>query len=64
MRTVALITALIGLALTTVPSFFVFLGSLSWGDHAQLMLIGMLLWFIFAPIGMKSRKLDMENKEE
>jgi hypothetical protein len=56
MNIVALITALIGLALTIVPSFFVFFGSLSWGDHAQLMFIGMLLWFIFAPIGMKKKK--------
>lgn len=58
MRTVALITALIGLALTIVPSLFVFSGNLSWGDHAQLMFIGMILWFIFAPIGMKRRKLE------
>ncbi len=58
MRTIAFITALIGLALTIVPSLFVFLGNLSWGDHAQLMFIGMILWFIFAPIGMKRRKLE------
>jgi hypothetical protein len=55
MRTVALITALIGLALTIVPSFFVFSGNLSWGDHARLMFVGMVLWFIFAPIGMKKK---------
>ena len=56
MRTVALITALIGLVLTIVPSLFVFLGDVSWGDHAQLMFIGMILWFIFAPIGMKKKE--------
>lgn len=55
MRTIALITALIGLVLTIVPSLFVFLGNLSWGDHAQLMFIGMVLWFIFAPIAMKKK---------
>jgi hypothetical protein len=55
MRTVAIITALIGLALTIVPSLFVFLGDVSWGDHAQLMFIGMILWFIFAPIAMKKK---------
>jgi hypothetical protein len=55
MRTVALITALTGLVLTIVPSLFVFLGDLSWGDHAQLMFIGMILWFIFAPIAMKKK---------
>jgi len=64
MRTVAIITALIGLALTIVPSFFVFLGHISWGDHAQLMFIGMILWFIFAPIGMKSRKPSAENRKK
>ncbi len=58
MRTVAIITALIGLVLTVVPSLFVFLGDVSWEDHAQLMFIGMILWFIFAPIGMKSKKLE------
>jgi len=56
MRAVSLLAALIGLALTIIPSFFVFLGNLSWGSHAQLMFIGMILWFIFAPIGMKNRK--------
>jgi hypothetical protein len=55
MRTVALITALIGLVLTIVPSFFVFLGNLTWGNHARLMFVGMVLWFIFAPIGMKKK---------
>lgn len=64
MRTVALITALIGLVLTIVPSFFVFLGNLTWGNHARLMFIGMVLWFIFAPIGMKSRKLSTKSKEK
>jgi hypothetical protein len=55
MRTVALITALIGLVLTIVPSFFVFLGNLTWGNHARLMFVGMVLWFIFAPIAMKKK---------
>jgi len=64
MRTVALFTALIGLVLTIVPSFFVFLGNLTWGNHARLMFIGMLLWFIFAPLGMKSTEPNTENRRE
>ena len=56
MRILALFIAAAGLILTIVPSFFVFLGNLTWQAHARLMLIGMLLWFIFAPVAMKSKK--------
>jgi len=56
MRIFALFIAAAGLLLTIVPSFFVFLGGLSWHSHARLMFIGMLLWFVFAPIAMKSKK--------
>jgi len=45
-----------GLILTIVPSFFVFSGNLTWQAHARLMFIGMLLWFIFAPIAMKKKE--------
>ena len=55
MRILALITAAVGLILTIIPSFFVFLGNLAWQAHARLMFIGMLLWFIFAPIAMKKK---------
>jgi hypothetical protein len=56
MRILALVIALCGLILTIIPSFFVFLGDLTWQAHARLMFIGMLLWFVFAPIGMKGKK--------
>ena len=55
MRIFALIFALAGLIMTVVPAFFVFLGDLSWGSHARLMFIGMVLWFVFAPLAMKKR---------
>ena len=64
MRVLALVIAFSGLILTIVPSFFVFLGDLSWEVHSRLMLIGMLLWFIFAPIGMKSKEQNTENRNE
>lgn len=57
MRIFALIVALAGLILTIVPSFFVFLGDLSWESHSRLMFIGMILWFVFAPIAMKNRRI-------
>lgn len=57
MRIFALIAALAGLILTIVPSFFVFLRDLSWEVHARWMFIGMILWFIFAPIAIKNRRL-------
>lgn len=56
MRILALFIAASGLILTIVPSFFVFLGNLTWQAHARLMFIGMLLWFIFAPIAMKKKE--------
>ncbi|TEU06145.1 MAG: hypothetical protein E3J22_04200 [Candidatus Aminicenantes bacterium] len=56
MRIFALIVALAGLILTIVPALFVFLGDLSWEVHARWMFIGMILWFVFAPIAMKKKQ--------
>ncbi|MFC1528296.1 hypothetical protein ACFL5B_00145 [Candidatus Latescibacterota bacterium] len=56
MKKGALILALTGLGLTVVPSFFVFYGNLAWKLHTQLMFVGMLIWFVFAPFGMKKSK--------
>ena len=55
MRILVLVIALSGLILTIVPAFFVFLGDLSWEGHTQLMFVGMILWFIFAPLAMKKK---------
>ncbi len=43
----------VGLALTIVPSFFVFTGAITWSRHASLMTLGMILWFATAPFWMK-----------
>ena len=46
----------VGLALTVVPAFFVFAGTITWSTHATLMLIGTVLWFITAPFWMETEK--------
>ena len=56
MKKVLMLLSLIGLCLTLIPSYFVFKGSLSWNSHAQLMLAGMVLWFLTAPFWMTDKK--------
>ncbi len=48
--------SLIGLALTVIPSVFVFLNQLAWQTHAHLMLLGTVLWFAAAPWWMRDVK--------
>jgi amino acid permease len=52
MRRIWLITALAGLILTLV----VLAGRLSWDAHAQLMAVGMVLWFVGASFGMRRKR--------
>ena len=56
MRKLTIVMALLGLLLTVVPSTLVFVEKISWGLHSRLMFAGMLLWFVFAPMGMKSKE--------
>ena len=49
-------TAFIGLAMTVVPSVFVFKGVLPWDIHARFMAVGMVLWFTTAPFVMKRKE--------
>ena len=53
MKIVLKIVSFAGLALTVVPAFLVFTGSINWQHHAVMMLIGTLLWFGSAPFWMK-----------
>lgn len=53
MKTFSKTLSYVGLALTVVPSFFVFAGSMAWQMHANLMLGGTLLWFVTAPLWIK-----------
>lgn len=45
--------SVLGLALTVVPAFLVFAGVIVWQTHAQLMLLGAVLWFASAPFWMR-----------
>jgi hypothetical protein len=49
----------VGLALTIVPAFLVFSGTLTWDTHAVLMAVGAVLWFLTAPFWMA--KEDAES---
>ncbi len=54
MKIVLVVAAAIGLLLTIVPSVLVAIGRLEWQSHANLMTIGMFVWF--AATGWYSRK--------
>jgi len=57
MRKLNITFSLLGLCLTVLPSLFVFYGLMTWKIHTQLMFAGMLLWFAFAPLWMRKRKI-------
>jgi hypothetical protein len=54
MKILLKIVSFAGLALTVVPSFLVFSGSLKFSAHTTIALIGTILWFVSAPFWMKS----------
>ena len=41
--------ASLGLILTIVPSVLVLTGTIGWQTHANLMTVGMILWFLTTP---------------
>lgn len=53
----------LGLAFTIVPSILVFKGTIEMKTHFILMGIGIIMWFSTAPLWMKSKSLDEEEKE-
>jgi len=57
MRLIVFVIALFGLILTIVPSVFVFYGRMSMDMNTQLLFIGMIFWFVFAPFGMKKKNV-------
>ena len=61
MRITVLSMSLLGLILTLGPSLFVFVGKISWALHSRLMLVGMLLWFVFAPMGLKDKQSTLQG---
>ena len=46
------------LALTIIPAFLVFNGSISLDQNKNLMAIGTLGWFLTAPFWMRQKKSD------
>ncbi len=52
-RTLLGILAFAGLALTLIPSVFVFTGTLPIETNKMLMAAGMLLWFVVAPFWIR-----------
>jgi|WetSurSiteA1Bulk_404760.scaffolds.fasta_scaffold29332_2 hypothetical protein len=48
--------SLIALLATIVPSVLVFFGVIDLGLHKGIMTIGMILWFIAAPLYMSKKK--------
>jgi hypothetical protein len=55
MKSVIKFISVIGIALTIVPAFLVFMGILTWDIHADLMLAGTILWFCSAPFWIKEK---------
>ena len=55
MKNLLKILSFTGLALTVVPAFFVFAGTITWNLHATLMLVGTVVWFGTAPFWMKEK---------
>jgi len=55
MRRLFQLLSFLGLTLTIVPAFLVFTGTIAWAAHARLMLLGMILWFISAPLWMERK---------
>lgn len=52
-KTILGLLALTGLALTLLPSIFVFTGVISGETNRMLMALGMLIWFAVAPFRVR-----------
>ncbi|MEX0929590.1 MAG: hypothetical protein WD266_12155 [Balneolales bacterium] len=57
MKVILFVVSMLGLVLTVAPSVFVFFQVIDVETHKQLMLAGMLLWFLAAPYWMKQQSL-------
>ena len=57
MKAILVILSMLALALTVMPSVLVFLQKMSLEEHKQVMVGGMILWFVTAPFWLKEQKL-------
>jgi len=55
MKRILQLVSFLGLGLTVIPSFRVFGGHILMETHLTCMLIGMLLWFLTAPVWMRKQ---------
>ncbi len=56
MKIILKIVSFIGLLLTLFPSFFVFLKTIEFDTHKNLMLLGTVMWFATAPFWMNKKR--------
>jgi len=54
MKVLAILVSITGLMLTVMPAFFVLYQAIPWDVHARLMAVGMVLWFVSAPVWIKT----------
>ena len=62
MKTALKIVSFLGLCLTIVPSVLVLKDKIDFELHKTLMIIGMLMWFVTAPLWMKSKSLGEQSE--
>ncbi|UZR93759.1 hypothetical protein [Chondrinema litorale] len=55
MKILIIISSIIGLILTILPSILLFNGTITAGLQKNLMIAGMVFWFISAPFLMKKK---------
>lgn len=58
MKLVLQIISFVGLALSIIPAFLVFTGTLSKEAYFQFLLLGMFLWFVSAIFWIKADHLS------
>lgn len=56
MRIFFIVISIIGLILTIVPAVLVFYARIGWNAYTNAMILGMILWFVFAPLWMGKHK--------
>ena len=63
MKALLKVLSYVGLALTLIPAFLVFMGEIPFETNKTLMLIGTICWFISAPSWM-NKSSDEEALEQ
>ncbi len=56
MTIVLKVISYLALAMTVIPAFLVFAGTMTWDTHANLMMAGTIIWFITAPFWIRDKK--------